>query len=78
MHLPETAPVTVGSRVLLSDADGAEEYVLAPEDEVEPGHGRISANSPIGQAVLGHHLGDKIEVRTPGGLRRITIAAVTQ
>jgi len=77
MHLPVPETVTVGSRVLVSDADGVEEYTIAPEEEVDTVAGRISTSCPLGRAVLGHSVGEQILVRTPGGVRRITIAAVT-
>jgi len=77
MHLPVPGPVTVGSRVFVSDADGVEEYTIASEEEVDPIAGRISTNSPVGKAVLGRQVGERIAVRTPGGVRVVTIAAVT-
>ena len=76
MHMPLAEMVTVGSRVRLSDADGVEEYVLVPDEEVDATAGRISTNCPLARAVLGRSVGEQVLVRAPGGVRRITIAAV--
>ncbi len=35
--------------------------------EVDPGAGRISLKSPIGRALMGHRVGESVEVQTPGG-----------
>lgn len=36
----------------------------------------ISAASPIGRALLGHRVGDRVEVETPGGVRSLEVIAV--
>ena len=35
--------------------------------EADPIHGRISNESPLGIALLGHAVGDKVSVRAPAG-----------
>jgi len=77
MHGNQPAAVGIGSRILLSDSEGSEEYLLAPEEEVDAAAGRISATSPVGRAVLGHNAGERLSIRTPGGVRTVTIASVS-
>lgn len=59
--------VGIGTRVVVS-ADGArEEFSIVGSAETDPAHGRISPQSPVGRALLGHHAGDVVPVETPGG-----------
>lgn len=43
------------------------EYTIVSSHESEPHQGKISNESPIGQAFIGHKKGDIIEIVTPGG-----------
>ena len=38
--------------------------------------GKISNESPVGAAILGHTIGDTVEVSTPGGVRHMQILTV--
>ncbi len=76
MHTNVQIRATIGSRVRLGDADGVEEYVITPEREGDPTAGRISADSPLGRAVLGHQAGERLQVRTPGGVRNVQVLEV--
>ena len=56
------------SSVTVADEDGVEEtYRVVGTTEADPGNGRISHESPIGRALLGHRVGDEVEVVTPSG-----------
>jgi transcription elongation factor GreA len=77
MHSVVQQHVSVGSRVRVSDRDGVEEYVIAPEHEVDAVAGRISINSPLGQAILGHQAGKQLVIRTPGGPRQVRVLEVS-
>jgi transcription elongation factor GreA len=60
--------VDVGSHVTLQEGDYPEEtYHLVGAKEADPRNGRISNESPIGSALLGHRVGDDVVVETPGG-----------
>jgi len=59
--------VGVGSHVILSSADGDEDYEVVGATEADPLSGKISVSSPIARAILGHKVGDKISVETPAG-----------
>ena len=44
--------------------------------EADPVNGRISNESPIGKAVLGHKAGDVVEVTTPGGMLKLKVTSI--
>ena len=44
--------------------------------EANPGAGRISNESPVGKALLGHKVGDLVFVSTPGGVKEYTILSI--
>jgi transcription elongation factor GreA len=60
--------VDVGSTVTIQEKDFPEEiyYMVGPK-EADPDRGRISHESPIGRALMGHKVGDVVHVETPGG-----------
>ena len=69
--------VEVGSTVILRDETGEEErYEVVGAMEAQPGKGRISNQSPVGRALMGHHPGDTVDVETPMGTRRLTIVEI--
>ena len=51
-------------------------YTLVGAYEAEPRAGRISNESPVGKALLGHKVGDLVMVSTPGGVKEYTILSV--
>jgi transcription elongation factor GreA len=60
--------VGLGNKVKIqSDDDDPEEYLLVGASEADPRNGKISNDSPIGSALIGHKVGESIEVTTPGG-----------
>jgi transcription elongation factor GreA len=69
--------VQVGSCVRLEDQDGEEEFFVVPTHEADPVQRRISMESPLGRALLGRSVGERVAVRAPGGLRAVTIVALT-
>ena len=62
--------VSVGSKIKLFDKEFDEEvdYQIVGSTEADPMSGRISDESPVGQSLLGHKVGDVVEVETPGSL----------
>ncbi len=59
--------VAFGSTVLLldTDANSKKKYTLVGQDESDLKNGRISINSPVGRALIGHKVGDIVDVQTP-------------
>jgi transcription elongation GreA/GreB family factor len=70
--------VLVGSRVVLEPSDGGQgmHVELAAPDLVDPIMGRISIDSPMGAALLGHRGGETVRFHTPTGVRTVTLAAI--
>ncbi|GCE13245.1 transcription elongation factor GreA [Tengunoibacter tsumagoiensis] len=69
--------VTLGSVVQLRTSEGREYcYRLVGAFEADPGSGRISNESPVGKALLGHKEGDLVIVATPGGVKEYTILSI--
>ncbi|MGM0549132.1 MAG: transcription elongation factor GreA [Bacillota bacterium] len=61
--------VNLGTTVMLNDLDNDEQisYTLVGSAEADPLNYKISNESPIGKAILGHAIGDQVKVDTPGG-----------
>lgn len=57
--------VEVGSTVSVEIDSNHETYTIVGSVEAEPGKGKISHESPVGQALLGLKVGDDVEVTTP-------------
>lgn len=68
--------IRIGSRVRLRDQDGQAEFTIASPLEADVAAGLISEHSPLGQALLGHTTGDRVDVRAPGGLRTVIVEDV--
>ena len=67
--------VSVGTIVKVYDEeyDEEDEYVIVGFTEADPSKLHISAESPIGAALMGGHVGDTVEAQTPGGVIKLTI-----
>ncbi|MEO6513457.1 MAG: transcription elongation factor GreA [Candidatus Saccharimonadales bacterium] len=58
--------VQLGSRVKLQTSDGKnKEFQVVGTVEADPLEGKISDESPLGQAVLGKKLSEEVEIKTP-------------
>jgi transcription elongation GreA/GreB family factor len=69
--------IVLGSRVAITFADGGREIVrLVHPSEAFLDEERISAQSPLAQALLGLSAGDTAQVKAPAGTIRVTIDAV--
>ena len=70
--------VSLGSKVDLVDEDLGEKmtYEIVGTTEADVELGRISNESPIGNALLGRKAGDVIKVAVPAGITTITIKKV--
>ena len=74
----DTSVVGVGAVVSLENADNQTKctFHIVGSAETDPAAGKISNESPVGRALLGHHVGDTVEVRTPGGVMRLTVLSI--
>ena len=69
--------VHIGAAVDLKDQAGKKfQFTIVGSTEADPLKGRISNESPVGAALLGHHKGDRVEVTTPAGVQTYTILAI--
>ena len=73
----ERGVVAVGSQVRVGSEDGEEDYAIVGAAEADPLKGRISNESPLGRALLGHREGDEVEWTSPMGISRVKILAVS-
>jgi transcription elongation factor GreA len=51
-------------------------YILVSENEIDVKNGKISFNSPIGSALIGHKVGDIIDVNVPSGILKLEILKI--
>lgn len=65
---PDT--ITPGNRVTVYDTSEKEEFAmdLLDSEEITIGRRGVSLDSPVGQALLGKHVGDKVKVEVPDGV----------
>lgn len=69
--------VRIGSTVKVKMPSGStQEFQLVGPAEANPSEGRISHESPVGQALLGKKRNDKVDVSTPGGDATMTVVSV--
>lgn len=74
---PSDGQIGLGSEVTLRADDGeVETWVLVSPQEAKSGDGRISTDSPVGQALMGCRVGESATVTTPVGSMRYTVVAV--
>lgn len=68
--------VGLGSKVQLKNGKLSVDYHIVGPVEANPVEGKISDQSPIGQALLGKKVGEKATVTTPKGAIHYEIVAV--
>ncbi|NLG28511.1 MAG: transcription elongation factor GreA [Chloroflexi bacterium] len=61
---------------IVEDGCAPETYTIVGRTEADPSNGRISNESPLGKALLGRKIGDKVEVATPGGKLQFKIVDI--
>ena len=73
-----TDKVGLGTRVTVMErgVDALETYQIVGSVEADPMKGRISNESPMGKALLGHRVGDEVVVSTPGGILHFHIISI--
>lgn len=73
----DTNTVNIGNTVVFTEDDfPPEEYQMVGPKEADPANGRISHVSPIGKALLGRRVGDKVKVTSPNGEYEIKIVEI--
>ena len=69
--------VGIGNTVVVKqDSKKRETFTIVGAAEADPKNGLISNESPLGQALLGHQVGDEVEVNAPAGVLRFRIVKI--
>lgn len=68
--------VQLGSKVTLKMSGKKEVFTLVGEWEADPHEKKISHESPLGKALIGRAVGEKVEVQAPAGKILYTIVSV--
>jgi transcription elongation factor GreA len=72
---PDPARVNIGDRVVVWDFEAEQERtfeIVSSEESIQTQQG-LSADSPVGQALLGRRIGDVVDVEVPDGTARYSI-----
>jgi transcription elongation factor GreA len=70
--------VSVGSKVRLRDVDAKQtvEYYIVGSAEANPSENKLSNESPVGKAIIGHKKGETVEVSAPRGKMKFKILEI--
>jgi transcription elongation factor GreA len=66
--------VEIGSTVTVeTEQHKKQNYIVVGSAEASPLEGKISNESPVGQALFGHKVGDVVQVKTPSKVIKLKI-----
>jgi len=68
--------VSIGSNIVVEVNGKKRDYAIVGAQEADPLAGKISNESPLGQAFLGKRKGEKVEVQVPAGLQKYVILEI--
>ena len=68
--------VVLGSGVEVEQEGKRRHYQIVGAPEADPGNGKISNESPVGAALLGHQVGETIDVNVPRGVVKVKIVKI--
>lgn len=68
--------VRLGSRVMLQSGGKKKEFQVVGTVEADPLEGKISDESPIGQALMGKKVGEAVEIKTPAETATYKIVSI--
>jgi transcription elongation factor GreA len=75
----EIDKVFIGVTVTIQDENGDKyEYTLIDLEEADPSTNKISIQSPLVQGLLGHKVGETVEVELPAGKTRFKILKISR
>ncbi len=75
----DTGIVELGSTVkikYIDDDDDVEEYRIVGSKEADPSNDKISNESPLAKAVMGHKVGDECIVESPNGNYNVLVMEI--
>ncbi len=72
--------VMVGVKVKVYDVEFDEEceYLVVGSTEADPRNNKISDESPVGKALIGHKVGDEVTVEAPAGEIKLKILGISK
>jgi transcription elongation factor GreA len=73
----KSSKVMLGSKVELKSGAKSATYIVVGPVEADPAEGKISNESPIGEALMGKKVGDTATITTPKGEIAYEIVAVS-
>jgi len=70
----------IGATVTVKDKNTGNEfnYMLVAEEESDFELDKISISSPVGKALLGHKVGDIVEIKVPAGILEYEITTISR
>lgn len=70
--------ISLGSQVKLLDIELQEEviFMIVGSTESDPANGKISNESPLGNALIGHKIGDIVDVNSPDGIIKYEVIEI--
>jgi len=72
----KSSKVKLGSKVELKTGNKTVTYHIVGPVEADPAEGKISDQSPIGDALIGKTVGDTVEIKTPKGVIKYQVVKV--
>ena len=72
-----TGKVSIGNTVVLKGEKGEQTYTVVGSVEANPMERKISDQSPIGQALIGKAVGDKVTISLPAGETVFTVKDIS-
>ena len=71
-----TEGIGIGTTLKLKNLGSGEEIEYILDDQIDFAQNKISLNSPLGQAFLGHQEGEEVEIEVPIGILRYKILKI--
>jgi len=72
----DTSEVDIGNTVVLKTGDATREYQIVGSKEADPLKGKISNESPMGQALLHKKKGEGVTIPTPAGDKQYDLVEI--
>ena len=76
----EKDKILIGATAKLQDQDTDDEfeYMFVSTEEADYASSKISVTSPIGQALMGHKVGDVVQIKVPAGILTYKVLKITR
>ncbi len=75
-----TDEILIGATAKLKDVDSGDEleYKIVAEEEADFDANKISIQSPVGSALVGHKKGDVVEIQVPRGILKYKVLNISR